>query len=46
MGDDRHEKIQKRAYELWERDGGGDPERDWYQASAEIDALCDVAATG
>ena len=37
MGDDRHEKIQKRAYELWERDGGGDPERHWYQAAAEID---------
>lgn len=37
MGDDRHQKIQKRAYELWERDGGGDPERHWYQAAAEID---------
>jgi hypothetical protein len=37
MGDERHEKIQKRAYQLWQREGGGDPERYWYQAVAEID---------
>jgi len=39
MGDERHEKIQKRAYEIWERVGGihGDPERHWHQAESEID---------
>ena len=39
MGDERHEKIQKRAYEIWEREGGlhGDPERHWHQAEMEID---------
>jgi hypothetical protein len=39
MGDERHEKIQQRAYEIWEREGGvhGDSERHWHQARAEID---------
>lgn len=37
MGDDRHEKIQKRAYQIWEREGGGDPEHHWHRAEAEID---------
>ena len=37
MGDERHEKIQKRAYQLWEREGGGDPEHFWHRAEAEID---------
>lgn len=39
MGDDRHDKIQQRAYEIWQREGGihGDPERHWHQAEAEID---------
>ncbi|WP_095091767.1 DUF2934 domain-containing protein [Mesorhizobium sophorae] len=37
MGDERHEKIQQRAYQIWEREGGGDPERHWHQAAAEID---------
>ena len=37
MGDERHEKIQKRAYQLWEREGGGDPEHHWHRAEAEID---------
>lgn len=39
MGDEKHEKIQQRAYEIWEREGGihGDPERHWHQARAEID---------
>ncbi|UDL89351.1 DUF2934 domain-containing protein [Mesorhizobium sp. PAMC28654] len=39
MGDERHEKTQQRAYEIWEREGGvhGDPERHWHQAQAEID---------
>jgi hypothetical protein len=39
MGDDRHEKIQQRAYEIWEREGGlhGDPERHWHTAKEAID---------
>lgn len=39
MGDDRHEKIRQRAYEIWQREGGmhGDHERHWHQAEAEID---------
>ncbi|QND63505.1 DUF2934 domain-containing protein [Mesorhizobium loti] len=39
MSDERHEKIQQRAYEIWQREGGlhGDPERHWHQAEAEID---------
>ncbi|MER9406996.1 DUF2934 domain-containing protein [Mesorhizobium caraganae] len=39
MGDERHEKIQQRAYEIWEREGGvhGDPEKHWHQAEAEIE---------
>lgn len=39
MGDDRQERIQQRAYQIWQREGGihGDPERHWHQAEAEID---------
>ncbi|MER8783357.1 DUF2934 domain-containing protein [Mesorhizobium sp. M1006] len=39
MGDDRHDKIRQRAYEIWQREGGihGDPERHWHQAEAEVD---------
>ena len=39
MGDTRHEKIQQRAYEIWEREGGvhGVDQRQWLQAEAEID---------
>lgn len=39
MGDERHEKIQQRAYEIWEREGGahGVDQRQWLQAEAEID---------
>ncbi|MGX5827873.1 DUF2934 domain-containing protein [Mesorhizobium sp. 43Arga] len=37
MGDERHEKIQQRAYQIWEREGGGDPEHHWHRAEAEID---------
>ena len=39
MGDDRHEKIQQRAFEIWEREGGvhGVDQRQWLQAEAEID---------
>ncbi|TJU98293.1 MAG: DUF2934 domain-containing protein [Mesorhizobium sp.] len=37
MDDDRHEKIQQRAYQIWQREGGGDPEDHWHRAEAEID---------
>src|SRR5690242_2989295 len=37
MGDERHDKIQKRAYQIWEREGGGDPEHHRHRAEAEID---------
>jgi hypothetical protein len=39
MGDDRHQKIQQRAYEIWKREGRahGDPEKHWHQAEAEIE---------
>ena len=39
MGDERHQRIQQRAYEIWEREGAGhgDPEKHWHQAEAEID---------
>ncbi|MBA1144202.1 DUF2934 domain-containing protein [Mesorhizobium neociceri] len=37
MEDDRHEKIQKRTYQIWQREGGGDPEHHWHRAEAEID---------
>lgn len=39
MDDERDEKIQRRAYEIWEREGGvhGDPEKHWHQAEAEIE---------
>lgn len=45
MGDDRHEKIQKRAYQIWEREGGGDPEHHWHRAEAEIDREAAVPLT-
>ncbi len=37
--EDRHEKIQRRAYEIWQREGSleGDHERHWHQAEMEID---------
>ncbi|MER9917913.1 MULTISPECIES: DUF2934 domain-containing protein [unclassified Mesorhizobium] len=37
MEDDRHHKIQQRAYQIWEREGTGDPEHHWHRAEAEID---------
>lgn len=39
MGDDRHQRIQQRAYEIWDREGRrhGDPEKHWHQAEAEIE---------
>jgi hypothetical protein len=37
--EDRHAKIQQRAYEIWQREGSldGDHERHWHQAEMEID---------
>ncbi|MDX8517430.1 DUF2934 domain-containing protein [Mesorhizobium dulcispinae] len=39
MDDDRIEKIRRRAYEIWQREGSldGDHERHWHQAEMEID---------
>ncbi len=37
MEDDRREKIQQRAYQIWQREGGGDPEHHWHRAEAEIE---------
>ena len=39
MGDDRDQRIRQRAYDIWEREGGGhgDPEKYWHQAEAEIE---------
>ena len=39
MGTDRHEKIQQRAYQIWEREGrpDGHHERHWHQAIDELD---------
>ena len=39
MIDDRHQRIQQRGYEIWEREGrsDGDPEKHWHQAEAEIE---------
>lgn len=45
-GDDRYARIQRRAYELWERDGRphGSHEHHWHQAVSEIDG--DPASAG
>ncbi|TGT90554.1 MULTISPECIES: DUF2934 domain-containing protein [unclassified Mesorhizobium] len=39
MNDDRDDKIRDRAYEIWQREGGGhgDHDRHWRQAEMEID---------
>lgn len=39
MGDERHEKIQQRAHQIWEREGAvhGDHDRHWPTAREEID---------
>jgi hypothetical protein len=39
MGTDRHEKIQQRAHEIWEREGrpDGQHDRHWRQAIDELD---------
>ncbi len=40
MSDDREDRIRKRAYDLWERDGApeGHQHAHWQQAEREIDA--------
>jgi hypothetical protein len=48
MGDE-HERIRRRAYELWESSGrSGDPEEHWFRAEQELkrDAMEAGAATG
>ncbi|MGX9115621.1 DUF2934 domain-containing protein [Mesorhizobium sp. BHbsci] len=39
MSDDKHERIRRRAYEIWEREGQthGLQERHWNQATVEIE---------
>lgn len=37
MNDDRQDRIRRRAYEIWERDGrSGDPEDHWREAEQEL----------
>lgn len=38
MSDQRHDAVSRRAYELWEKEGGGHGkhEEHWHQASREI----------
>lgn len=45
MTDERHDKISRRAYELWEKDGGAHGRHDdhWHQAASEHDAGGDAA---
>ncbi|SFP54954.1 DUF2934 domain-containing protein [Sphingomonas rubra] len=40
MTDDRNDRVRRRAYEMWEQQGGehGRHEDHWHSASAEIDA--------
>ena len=47
MGSDRLERIQQRAYEIWEREGGahGVDQRQWLQAEAEIDRETELPFT-
>lgn len=37
--DEKEERVRRRAYEIWEREGGiqGDHERHWEQATSEIE---------
>ncbi|RWP39989.1 DUF2934 domain-containing protein [Mesorhizobium sp.] len=41
MSDDKHERIRRRAYEIWEREGQthGLHERHWTQATFEIEII-------
>jgi hypothetical protein len=38
MSDDRHEAVSRRAYELWEKEGGGHGRHEdhWHQAASEM----------
>jgi hypothetical protein len=46
MSEDRNERIRRRAYEIWQREGAadGEHERHWHQASAEIDREDELGA--
>ncbi|TGT13726.1 DUF2934 domain-containing protein, partial [Mesorhizobium sp. M3A.F.Ca.ET.174.01.1.1] len=39
MANDKYERIQRRAYEIWQRSGepGGQHEEHWHQAREEIE---------
>jgi hypothetical protein len=45
MSDDRHAKVSRRAYELWEQGGGehGRHDEHWHQANQELDAASEDA---
>ena len=46
MSDERAERIRRRAYQIWEREGRhhGSDEQHWKQATSEIDAEDSVGA--
>ena len=46
MSDDRHAKVSRRAYELWEQGGGehGRHDEHWHQANLELEGGSDDAA--
>jgi hypothetical protein len=46
IADDTQSRIQRRAYELWQKHGGSGQELDnWLQAEAEINAMSGNART-
>jgi hypothetical protein len=48
IDDERDERIRRRAYEIWEKDGKrhGDHERHWHEAADEIDRENSIGSTG
>lgn len=46
MGDERNEKVQQRAYAIWEREGGGDQERHWHTAKDELAREAELPEAG
>lgn len=46
MSDDRHDAVSRRAYELWQQEGGdhGRHEDHWQRASREIDEAAPMGA--
>ncbi|WP_246681346.1 DUF2934 domain-containing protein [Mesorhizobium sp. B2-3-14] len=37
MSDDRDDKIRNRAYEIWQREGGGHGDHEWHWRRAEME---------